>query len=291
LRIPKIIMRLSPEKIEKVALPKLEKFFEGAKLLCLASKERLLWALFDYSAMPVEAVRDSHGRWLTQALTRTTELHVETEIRDDTASPAHAARPGTPVHAWRGLGLIGADGTPTRRGVIFSFFQHGEGLAIAAALEDETYPAEELVLHLANLRSDCRVDLPEAGGSERLAATCRGTYGFVNHHGYLEAGLPVGYGEGTAELLGLSEDPKPRLHGSRMEVSEGDLCRALVEWLSLLRHIAHAPEYDWPRWIDLKQVAARVLAGQLTAARASLHPNLPPLTAKQKHERPRHWIR
>ncbi len=291
LRIPGNITKLSPEKVEKVALPKLANFFKGARLLGLADKEGLLWAQFDYSAMPVEAIRDSHGHWLAQALTRTTELNVETEIREDTASPAHAARPGTPVHAWRGLGLIEADGTPTRRGIIFSFFQHGEGLAIVAALEDETYPVEEMVFHLANLRSDCRVDLPEAGGSERLAATCRGTYGFVNHHGYLEVGLPVGYGEGTAELLGLSEDSKPKFQDSRLEVSEGDLSRALVEWLSLLRHIAHAPEYDWPRWLDLKRVAARVLTGQHAAARASLHPNLPPLTAKQKHERPRHYIR
>ena len=133
---------LSPEKIEKVALPKLVKFFPGAGLPRLCDKEGLRWAQFDFSAMPVEAVRDSHGRWLTQPRIRTVELGQRKRrfvINGASAFP-HAARPGTPVHAWRALGLIEADGTPTRRGIIFSFFQHGEGLAIAAALEDETYP-------------------------------------------------------------------------------------------------------------------------------------------------------
>jgi len=291
LKIPRNIPTLPPEKVEKVAMPKLVRIFEGATLLGLVNKEGLLWAQFDFSAMPVEAVRDSFGRRLARARIRTVELSAETEIRDHSGSPSHGARPGTPVHAWRSLGLAEADGTPTRRGIIFSFFQHGEGLAIAAALEDESYPLEELVLHLANLRSDCRVDLPEPGASERLAATCRGAYGFVNHHGYLETGLPVGYGEGTAELLGLPEKSRIKLQSARSEISEGDLSRALVEWLSLLRHVAHAPAYEWQRWTALKQVAAKRLADHVVMAHAMLRPELPPLTAKQKHERPRHWIR
>jgi hypothetical protein len=32
-----------------------------------------------------------------------------------------------------------------------SFFQQGDGLAIAAALEDERYPLDELIYDLANL--------------------------------------------------------------------------------------------------------------------------------------------
>jgi superfamily II DNA/RNA helicase len=298
LRIPKKIPSLSPEKVEKVALPKLTKIFQGGALHGFADKEGLRWAQFDYSAMPVQAVRDSLGRWLVEARIRTVELSAETEIQDNIASPAHTVRPGTPVHAWRALGLIEADGAPTRRGIIFSFFQHGEGLAIAAALEDESYPTEDLILHLANLRSDCRVDLPEPGASERLAATCRATYGFVNHHGYLEAGLPVGYGEGTAELLGLipaseKEKPAPAVFQtrSRHEVSEGDLSRAQIEWLSLLRHVAHAPAYDWPRWTALRHTAGRRLADHVASVGPALPSSFPPLTAKQKHERPKHWIR
>ncbi len=57
----------------------------------------------------------------------------------------------TPAQYWYQLGLINAERVPTRRGVIFSFFNHGEGLAIAAALEDATYPVEELIYDVANL--------------------------------------------------------------------------------------------------------------------------------------------
>ena len=54
----------------------------------------------------------------------------------------------SPAWAWRKLGLIHADGKVTRRGILFSFFPHGEGLAVAAALEDESYPIEDLVFDL-----------------------------------------------------------------------------------------------------------------------------------------------
>jgi hypothetical protein len=42
------------------------------------------------------------------------------------------------------------------RGRIVSFFSQGDGLAIAAALEDETYPLDELVYDLANLDAGFR---------------------------------------------------------------------------------------------------------------------------------------
>lgn len=291
LRIPKDIETLSPAKIQSVALPRLAKLFEGGTLDGTADKESLRWARFDFLFREVECLKDSHGKWIAQPLLRSVERTVETEIHREGEDIGRAARPGTPVHSWRSLGLIEADGKPTQRGVVFSFFQHGEGLAIAAALEDESYPLDELVLHLANLRSDCHFEMPEPGGSERLAAVCRATYGFVNHHGFLEAGLPLGYGEGTAELLGLSETSHTLFQALRTEVSAGDLSRAYIEWLSLLRHITHAPAYDWPRWSALKENARVLLANHLVTAHAALHPALPPLTAKQKHERPRHWVR
>jgi hypothetical protein len=221
---------------------------------------------------------------------RVLERAETTDIRHASGAALQNARPGTPVHSWRTLGLIESDGAPTRRGIIFSFFQHGEGLAIAAALEDESYPVDELVLHLANLRSDCKFDLPEGGSSERLAAVCRAVYGFVNHHGYMEAGLPLGYGEGTAELLGLIAGLAPAPRGPMPDVAEGDLSRAFIEWLSLLRHITHAPDHDWARWMSFKQAAAKVLEQYLSAARETLRPQLPPLSSKQKHDRPRHSI-
>jgi hypothetical protein len=291
LRIPRHIAALTPEKIENVALPKLKGVFADSAFTGLADKEGLRWAQFDYSAMLIECVRDSHGRWIARPEIRTVERTTETEIRADDSDLARAARPGTAVHAWRSLGLIDPDGKPTQRGIIFSFFQHGEGLAIAAALEDEHYPLDELVPHLANLRSDCRFDMPEACGSERLVSVCRATYGFVNHHGYLDAGLPLGYGEGTAELLGICGDKPASTRGLEVEAAEGDLSRAYIEWLSLLRHIKHAPDHEWPRWREFKKLSAQVLERHLGISGNTLHPKLPPLTPKQKHDRPRLWIR
>jgi hypothetical protein len=290
LKIPKHVESLTRDKIDKVAIPKLLLHFPGASFLGLVEREGLLWARFDFASLTVEAIKDSLGRWVAQPQTRMTERAETLDIRDTTGAAFHNARPGTPVHSWRSLGLIENDGAPTRRGTIFSFFQHGEGLAIAAALEDESYDIDELTLHLANVRSDCRFDLPEGSSSERLAAVCRATYGFVNHHGYLEAGLPLGYGEGTAELLGLIAGVEPSNRGLTTEVAEGDLSRAFIEWLSLLRHITHAPDYDWPRWTLLKQTAGLVLEKYFAASREALRPTLPPLTAKQKHQRPRHYI-
>ena len=42
---------------------------------------------------------------------------------------------------WRRLGLVDAAGVPTLRGRVVSFFSQGDGLAIAAALEDGELPA------------------------------------------------------------------------------------------------------------------------------------------------------
>ena len=291
LRIPKHVETLTLGKIDTVAIPKLLPHFPGANFLGLAEHEGMLWARFDFSPLLMEAVQDSLGRWLVQAQERVIEREESTDIRSGEGGALQHARPGTPVHSWRSLGLIGSDGAPTRRGIIFSFFQHGEGLAIAAALEDESYAVEDLVLHLANLRSDCRADLPDGGSSERLAAVCRAAYGFVNHHGYLEAGLPLGYGEGTAELLGLISGVEPDNRGLTADVAEGDLTRAFIEWLSLLRHLTRAPAHDWARWAALQQAARGTLEQHLAAAAHTLHPKLPSLTPRQKHERPRLWIR
>src|SRR4029453_9401794 len=72
----------------------------------------------------------------------------------------------SPTYAWRHLGLVQPAGTPTQRGMIFSFFHGGEGLAVAVALEDETYPIEELIFDLANFCAGpgfAREDAPIGG--------------------------------------------------------------------------------------------------------------------------------
>lgn len=291
LKIPPHLQVLNEEQIREKALPRLGAHFPGTNLLGTQVKDNLLWAQFDYSTQLVTALQDSLGRWVVTPEERTVQRTTETGFQMNSTVPDQTARPGTPVHAWRTLGLVDSDGSPTRRGVIFSYFQHGEGLAIAAALEDDSYPADELAIHMANLRSDCRLEMTEPGGSERLAAACRGIYGYVNHAGYLEAGLPIGYGEGTAELLGLLEGhgvTRPSPHQD--VVAEGDLTRAHVEWLSLLRHVVHAPAHDWDRWQQLKAACIVLLEKQASSGALTMNFHVPPLTPKQKHDRPKHFF-
>lgn len=260
------------------------------------AKEGLVFAAFDLSDIEVPVYLDSHDRLLHLAQERSIVVRNETGVHSpDPLLQAGATdsepRRGSPIHSWRTLGLIDADGIPTRRGEIFSFFQHGEGLAIAAALEEESYPMDDLVRHLANLRGSSKFDLSMPCDSERMAAICRNTYGFINHHGYLEHGLPTDYGEGTAELLDALLHPE-RTDGRdlREEVAEGDISRAYVEWLSLLRHIVHAPPHPWRRWQALQEEAAKALKHHGKTLRHLFHLDLPQLTNKQRFGKPRHFL-
>lgn len=41
------------------------------------------------------------------------------------------------------------------------------------------------------------------------------------------------------------------------ELRNGDIERVRLEWRSLIRHIAKAPNLNWDRWMDLKEAARR----------------------------------
>ena len=164
-------------------------------------------------------------------------------------------------------------------------------MAIAAALEDDGYHVDELIPHLANLRAGVKFDLPLACGSEKLGSICRNTYGFINHQGYLESGLPLDYGEGAAELLDTLLHPeKTESREMHHDIAEGDISRAYVEWLSLLRHITHAPAHPWKRWTDLQEETKRVLKRHDKTMRHLFYLDLPALTHKQRHSKPRHYF-
>ncbi len=258
------------------------------------AKEGLVFAVFDLSGIEIQVYRDTHGVPLYEPLERTRLVKNETSVHDQgvtITTTDRQPRVGSPIHAWRSLGLIDEDGAPTRRGEIFSFFQDGEGLAIAAALEDDGYHVDELIPHLANLRAGVKFDLPLACGSEKLGSICRNTYGFINHHGYLENGLPIDYGEGAAELLDTLLHPqKTESREMQHDIAEGDISRAYVEWLSLLRHITHAPAHPWRRWIALQEETKRVLKRHDKTMRHLFYLDLPPLTNKQRHGKPRHYL-
>jgi hypothetical protein len=146
---------------------------------------------------------------------------------------------------WRRLGLVDATGAPTRRGRMVSFFSQGDGLAIAAALEDATYPVEELVYDLANLDAGFRFAGDGNRWAGRLSLACHQTYGLQTIPGYLENGLPPKYGAGAETIVATAHrDPAARHAWVSEFLGAGDIDRAVLEW---------------PRWQELQRRAREIL--------------------------------
>lgn len=242
----------------------------------------------DLSQRSADAVRDRHGVCLVDPPLRVASVKTETGLVDAVDGRWRQPRTDSPLDAWRKLGLIDEHAVPTRRGQVFSLFQHGEGLAVAAALEEDHYPADQLVMHLANLRGPLVRCEAEGGDSERLAAACHRAYGTRSYPGYLLHGLPEHYSEGLAERLQDHLDGRRPRAASVDDLARGDLDRALVEWLSLLRRVDAAPALDWDRWGDLQQAARDALARH---RRDSVLDKLPPLSGSQVQPPPPHALR
>jgi hypothetical protein len=161
---------------------------------------------------------------------------------------------------WRRLGLINAAGAPTRRGKIASFFSQGDGLAVAAALEDEGYPVEELVYDLANLDGGFRFCGEDNRWGGRLAMACQRLYGSQSIPGYLESGVPPKYGAGAEEVVASVHKNPLNKHAWVTELlGAGDIDRVIIEWRSTLRLISHAPDLDWGCWRALQRRAKELL--------------------------------
>ena len=276
------------ESLEQTVLPQLVPHLHGGQLAGLVQRQEILALQIDFSDTLWTVYEDAYGVALVEPDERLTAVEQSSDVVGAAGSRTAAARDSA-AWAWRRLGLVAEDGTPTQRGVIFSLFSAGEGLAIAAALEDESYPLDELALHLANIRGGHRFsECAAVGGSERLAAACLQTYGAANHDGYLDAGLPPGYGEGTAEAIadwlagrGLPEGGEAGAPG------DGDLERAFTEWVSLLRQVVGAPDVPWERWARFQAVCREELA-----ERERLLPSreLPALPAIQLNHATRHQL-
>jgi superfamily II DNA/RNA helicase len=161
---------------------------------------------------------------------------------------------------WRRLNLVDAGGVPTLRGRVASFFSQGDGLAIAAALEDERYPLDELIYDLANLDAGFRFCGEENRWAGKLANACYEKFGLQTITGYLENGMPPKYGAGAEQIVASVHKNPLNKHGWVTElVGAGDIDRVIIEWRSLLRQIGHAPDLDWPRWRALQAMAKTIL--------------------------------
>jgi superfamily II DNA/RNA helicase len=250
----------------------------GGEFHDLVRRGHTISARLDFSGVKATAMRDSLGRDLLDPPERKALPLVCrgcSELEHDLTVEIVAS----PAYAWRRLGLVEPDGTPTRRGVIFGFFQGGEGLAIAAALEDEHYPIDDLVFDLANIRAGPRFAGEDSHLAGRLGALCQTAYERADHPGYLEMGVPVHYGAGASEVIReVVNSATGRYKITSEALRHGDIERALMEWRSLLRHIAAAPDFDWARWRELKAAAAQLL--DRTTSPTML--DFPPLLAAQQ---------
>ena len=151
---------------------------------------------------------------------------------------------------------------PARRrgaGRIVSFFSQGDGLAVAAALEDETYPLDELIYDLANLDAGFRFSGEDNRWAGRLAhgLPARPT-ATQTIPGYLRKRRAAQIRRGRR--AGRGRRPQRPVEQARLghgTAGAGDIDRIIIEWRSLLRQIAHAPDLDWPRWRAIAEPRAR----------------------------------
>ncbi len=169
------------------------------------------------------------------------------------------AKTGTAM-IWRRLKLIEPGGRPTLRGRLVSFFSHGDGLAVAAALEATDYPLEELIYDMANLHAGHRFSRDEHRWGGRLAMVCHQAFGYQNVPGYLENGVPTQYGFGAESVVMDIHESKLNKHRWVTDfLGAGDIDRIIIEWRSLLRQVIHAPDLGWDRWSDFKRLAIKTL--------------------------------
>ncbi len=251
-------LRWTLEQLEKEILPLLPELTHGGEAFGEIFIQRdTLQVQLDYSRANIRVWPDADQFPLINPEWREIEKQDINLAEVLGGGTLHTARAG---RLWRKLGLIDGAAKPTQRGEIASFFQHGEGLAIAAALEDLSYDAEALAWDLAELRAGERV-AASARNSSRLGACCRLTYKSLTAEGYLREGLPIGFGEGCAEVMRAfalhHKLPPAEVEGRGP--GAGDLERALLEWRSTLQLIAHGPTHPWERWQQLRRAAWTVL--------------------------------
>jgi len=250
---------VAPNDFDIEVRPRIPDLVKPGTIVDWTMRGNLISVRLDYADVPVQAFIDSVGNALIDPPERE-NLPDVCRTCDQLEHDKTVAIVNSPTYAWRHLGLVEADGTPTKRGMIFSFFHGGEGLAVAVAIEDETYPIEELVFDLANIRAGPRFAGEDAPLGGRLGILCQRVYGRADYPGYLTMGVPVQYGAGASEVVrALVADPRSKHKLTNELLRHGDIERALVEWRSILRHVVLAPAYPLSRWMELKAAAEELV--------------------------------
>jgi superfamily II DNA/RNA helicase len=225
----------------------------------LETQEHKIVAMVSIADLPMRVPVDSYGVPLWRPYER--EVLPSDCARCDLVPICKQLATATGVAMlWRRLGLVDPAGVPTLRGRVVSFFSGGDGLAIAAALEDASYPLEELTYDLANLDAGFRFAGEENRWAGRLSMACHQMYGLQSVPGYLENGVPPKYGSGAEQVVAsIHKDPLTKNAWITEFLGAGDIDRVIIEWRSLLRQISHAPPLEWHRWEALQAMAKAIL--------------------------------
>lgn len=232
--------------------------FSGAKVAAFNVSADAVSLKIDISATKVKAVVDGYGAKLFNPPQRRVDASAENDF-DRLAGFAQQSAGESIARQWFRFGLVDERFKPTIRGRIFSFFNAGEGYAVAAAMEDESYDISDLVYDLANLRAGGRFHLSESklACSSRLADCCAMAFFAANVKGALKAGVPITYGGGASEIVRAMRAGDSAAKFESDLISRGDIERAYLEWKSILRHISFLPDLSCSRWNDLKALARR----------------------------------
>ena len=244
--------------LENLFLDVLRLISQGGELVEFVSRGKVLRARLSYENAVVLGWKDARGRVLLNPPMRKVKRVYDSPFREQNGTHhGNDLNNLSPSEAWYELGLIDQKARPTQRGEIFSFFARGEGLAIAAAIEDEKYPVEELILDLANLRAGHRFR-GYASCESRLTMVCREAYGLRDCRGYLKGGLPEEYGEGAMEVIRNRKKFLTKSNENK-DLHSGDIERVNIEWRSLLSLIAYAPTLELGRWHELQEIAKKII--------------------------------
>lgn len=230
--------------------------FSGAFAEFLEIKNGGLFAKLSVRNCAAKTFKDGAGKNLFNPPMR--EVLVKNAYDFDTLSGGgdFAGTASTVAELWLKFGLVDERFKPTMRGRIFSLFNSGEGLAVAAALEDKSYGIGEIFYDIANLRAGARFGLSSKirSPSSRLADICRIKYGICDIDGYLHKGIPAGYGEGASEIMRKIAGGASFADFEDEFLHKGDIERAHLEWLSIINHIAECPYLEDGRFLELKKM-------------------------------------
>jgi hypothetical protein len=204
---------------ERDVLPRIPEFVEGAAVAEVVTRNATISARVDFSA-----VGSSRHRLTGRALQDPPEREAVPFVCracDQLEHDSTVQIVSSPAYAWRRLGLVEPDGTPTRAAWSSHFSKAAKVSPVAAALEDERYAIDDLVFDLANIRGGPRFAGEDAVMGGRLGILCQRIYDRADFPGYLEMGTPVHYG-----LRRIGGDPRGRDH-SRISLQADDGCAPL----------------------------------------------------------------